>query len=330
MISVDNLKISVACCTYNGEQYIAAQLESMQAQTRSPDEVIVCDDGSTDNTVAIVEAFAKQAPFAVKVFRNESKPLGSSKNFEKAITLCSHEIIALADQDDVWMPTKLEKLLAAFGDGVGLVFSNALVVDEQLDSKGFTLFDSLAVRKAECDLMRSGKSAEVLLRRNLVTGAGMAFLSKFKPLVLPVSDNWVHDGWIALLISTQAAVAMLEEPLFLYRQHSKNQIGARKFSIAGAMQFVRRVGSGYYLLQLQGYRDAYSRMQEAMPEFPDSQLASLFRAHIAHLDVRSKIADKHCSTILQLFLELLKGRYHRYSRGFITFARDMVLLFSRD
>lgn len=327
---MNKLKISVACCTYNGEQYIAAQLESMQAQTRLPDEVIVCDDGSTDNTVAIVEAFAKQSPFAVKVFRNESKPLGSSKNFEKAITLCSHELIALADQDDVWMPEKLNKLSAAFDAGVGLVFSNALVVDEQLNSKGFTLFESLAVRKAECDLIQLGKPTEVLLRRNLVTGAGMAFLSKFKPLVLPVSDNWVHDGWIALLISTQADVVMLQEPLFLYRQHSKNQIGARKFSITGAMQFVRKVGSGYYVSQLQGYRDAYSRLQKAMPEFPHSQLASLFRGHIAHLDVRSKIADKRCSTILQLFLELLKWRYHRYSRGFVTFARDMVLLFSRE
>src|SRR5215510_13144854 len=100
------VKISIAMCTHNGAPYLAEQLNSILAQTRLPDEVVVCDDCSSDNSRAILESFASKAPFLVSLQFNEQR-LGSTKNFEKTIELCQGDVIALCDQDDVWSIEKL-------------------------------------------------------------------------------------------------------------------------------------------------------------------------------------------------------------------------------
>ena len=122
----------VALCTYNGALYLREQLDSLAAQTRLPDELVVCDDGSTDRTLAILDSFAAAAPFPVRI-RNRTR-LGTPKNFERAIGLTTGAIIALADQDDVWYPHKLKRLERelARSKRIGLVFSDADVVDDRL------------------------------------------------------------------------------------------------------------------------------------------------------------------------------------------------------
>ncbi|GAG35502.1 unnamed protein product, partial [marine sediment metagenome] len=106
------MKLSVAMCTCNGAAFLPEQLASIAAQTRRPDELVVCDDHSTDKTVSIVESFAAKAGFDVRLVVN-AQPLGATKNFEKAIGLCGGDIIALSDQDDVWLPGKLSRIEAA-------------------------------------------------------------------------------------------------------------------------------------------------------------------------------------------------------------------------
>ena len=101
-------RISVAMCTYNGEKYLHQQLASIAQQTRLPEEMVVCDDCSSDSTPEIIEEFARTVPFPVRFFRNPQN-LGSTKNFEKAIGLCTGDMIALCDQDDIWMPEKLAR-----------------------------------------------------------------------------------------------------------------------------------------------------------------------------------------------------------------------------
>lgn len=97
--------------TFNGAKYLQEQLDSFLWQTRLPDELVVCDDGSTDATPQILEAFRQQAPFAVRIYRNEAN-LGYIKNFEKALSLCMGDIIFLSDQDDVWFCDKVETMAA--------------------------------------------------------------------------------------------------------------------------------------------------------------------------------------------------------------------------
>jgi glycosyltransferase involved in cell wall biosynthesis len=142
------LTISVAMCTCNGEVYLREQLESILAQTEPPNELIVCDDASTDGTVALLESFKKASPFPVTIIVNKNR-VGVCKNFENAIGHCSGEIIFLADQDDIWLPAKLETVMATFERNplCGYVFSNAELIDEQGNGIGRDLWTSISFDK---------------------------------------------------------------------------------------------------------------------------------------------------------------------------------------
>src|SRR6186997_149500 len=106
------MRVSIAMCTCNGERFLAEQLDSILAQSRPPDEIVICDDASTDGTWALLTTFAPKAPCPVTLRRNDTR-LGVIGNFSQAMTLATGDAIALADQDDVWHPMKLEKLEGA-------------------------------------------------------------------------------------------------------------------------------------------------------------------------------------------------------------------------
>src|SRR5689334_10550643 len=151
------MKISVAMCTYNGEKYLPQQLDSIAAQTRSPDEMIICDDGSTDKSPEICKEFAAKASFTVKVQINQWK-LGIGKNFEQATAMCNGDIIAFSDQDDIWNAQKLERLEAIFAScsDIALLFSNAEVIDENAGPLGYDLWGSAKFSQWEQDLINQG------------------------------------------------------------------------------------------------------------------------------------------------------------------------------
>ncbi len=180
-------RVSVALCTYDGARFLEAQLESLAAQTWLPDELVVCDDRSTDGTVAILESFARRAPFPVRIEVNPST-LRSTANFGKAIGLCTGDLIATCDQDEVWMPEKIACTVAAFAEDErrGLVFSDAEVVDEALQPRGYRLWQSAFVGSVQRRRFREGRGLDVLLRPWAVTGATMAFRDSWRPLLLPI------------------------------------------------------------------------------------------------------------------------------------------------
>src|SRR5262245_40539658 len=182
--------ISVGMCTYNGARYLSAQLESIAAQSVLPDELVICDDGSVDDTVEIIKEFAASAPFSVRLQIN-SVNLGSTKNFEKAILLCKGDLIALADQDDVWLARKLETLAAEFQSDpkVGLVFSDAEVVDDDLRPLNQRLWKSIGFDETARRKLKTDQRMEVLLPGWTVTGATMAFRSRYRALVVPIPDD---------------------------------------------------------------------------------------------------------------------------------------------
>ena len=156
--------------------------------------------------------------------------IGSNKNFEKAISLCEGEIIALCDQDDFWQTDKLEKISASFdgNENIGYVFSDADVVDENLTPLGITLWDSFGFRGEFREKFDGGDQVNCFLRQQLVTGATMAFRAELKNIVMPfpVDTIWLHDGWIAFMASATGALGMpLPDKLILYRQHSAQQAG---------------------------------------------------------------------------------------------------------
>src|SRR5947209_2797042 len=196
------MRISVALCTYNGSKYLKEQLDSIASQSLLPDELVICDDGSLDATESIVRAFEKTALFKVVFLRNE-KNLGSTLNFEKAISCCSGDLIALCDQDDLWLPLKLEKLTAAIeADArIGGAFSDALLIDGSGRDLASTLWSQVQYipDRNSTDLDR-----KTLLRHNVVTGATMMFRSSLRPMLMPIPRQWVHDGWLAWMLVLKA------------------------------------------------------------------------------------------------------------------------------
>ena len=173
--------VSVALCTYNGARFIAPQLRSILAQGDRIAEIVVADDGSRDATLDIVRAIAaesKAAGSAVE-FRilDGSGGNGVTKNFERAVSACRHDLIALSDQDDVWRADRLALQLAQFEaqDDLTLLFGDARLVDENGAPLGSNLFSTLEVDDASRAAIHRGDAFDVLLRRNLVTGATVLF-----------------------------------------------------------------------------------------------------------------------------------------------------------
>ena len=194
-------RVSVVVCTLNGENYLREQLQSILSQTSPPDEIIISDDGSTDSTLQIVAEFvAARGGSRAPVWQVETrdKPLGVSKNFASALRRARGEFIALADQDDVWEPDRLQSALSQFDDGVLLVHSDATLIDSS-GRPGGTLMSALRLTSNERSNLLGGRALSALLRRNSVTGATMMIRSSLLEQALPVPDGWIHDEWHALL-----------------------------------------------------------------------------------------------------------------------------------
>lgn len=318
----------MALCTFNGARFLGDQLESYLAQTRPPDELIACDDGSTDGTVALLEGFARRAPFPVRVIRNDST-LGSTRNFEKAIGLCSGDLIATSDQDDVWLPEKLALSEAALAQEPrpALVFTDAEVVDEDLRPVGHRLWEAVHFGTRAQRRVARGRAFDVLLRQWLVTGATMTFRAEYRALVLPIPGIWVHDGWIAFLLGAVAPVALVDRPTVKYRQHPDQQIGARKLGWRDLYRRAREVGPAHFRLAHQRFLLAQERLCSSAPRVLDPETLALVRRKVAHEGRRLAISESpsRARRVLWALDELLRGRYARFSPTWSHCIKDMFL-----
>jgi glycosyltransferase involved in cell wall biosynthesis len=328
------VKISIALCTYNGAQFLAEQLASIAQQIRRPDELIVCDDHSTDGTVAIIKNFAKSAGFEVRFYRNPQQ-LGSTQNFAKAIDLCNGDVIALCDQDDVWSSFKLARLEEVFSSQpkVGLVFTNALVVDQNLRPCGKHLWD-WTFTSEEQRLVNKGKAFDVLTSRNVVTGATMAFRANFKQLCtpIPLDSALIHDGWIALVIAATAEVSALSDPLIGYRQHADQQLGVvssgrtRKSGL-GSVDETAAGRRRYYAAEVRKLNHLLQRLEMARDSNEFIRLDDkihLVRELSAHYQVRGSMPTAWWQRGPFILNEVLTLRYHRYSKGLRSAVLDFV------
>jgi glycosyltransferase involved in cell wall biosynthesis len=212
-------------CTYNGERFLPEQLASIAKQTRLPDELVVCDDRSTDRTVDIVREFAATASHPVRIFVNE-RNLGFVANFERAIQLCNGDLIALSDQDDSWYPERLERSEQEFAEHpeVGLVFSDADLIDDQGQLTGTRLWPNFGFVGELKQRLLAGDYT-VLTRRRFVTGATIMFRSRLRENCLPFGSGWLHDEWLAPVAAAVADLLPIDAPLIHYRKHASQQVG---------------------------------------------------------------------------------------------------------
>ncbi len=235
------MRLSIAMATYNGAKYLQEQLDSFLYQTRKPDELVVCDDGSTDATLEILEAFRQQAPFVVHVYRNESN-LGYIKNFEKALSLCTGDIIFLSDQDDVWLGKKIEEVENGFlsNPNVMAIINDQYVTDSKLGCSAYTSLGNI-------------KSAGVS-ESWFVAGCCTSIRRSLLSIILPIPENaHGHDAWINKLAEALSVRAVLATPLQYYRRHGQNT----------SQSFASNLGkvSSLDLIKHYGFRDVRAGWQ---------------------------------------------------------------------
>lgn len=314
-------------CVYNGARFLQEQLASIAAQTQLPFELIVCDDRSTDNSVAIARKFGASAPFPVRIHVNEHN-LGLVRNFERAIGLCSGDIIALSDQDDVWTSEKIARMDVEFTSrpNAGLVFSDADLIDENSRLTGRTLWEDIGIQRRELERLEHAGDVRDLLPGSIVTGATMAFRTAFVKLALPIPENiaLIHDSWLALIIGSVASIYSIGEPLVKYRQHPEQQVGARarKDPGRGVMHALdRRNPYGETLAIALGVRH---RLWERRQEFEAVKVLADLDSRIAHLQARAGLPSGWFKRMQCVMNELLSLRYHRYSNGVYSALKDLL------
>lgn len=320
------MRLSVALCTFNGERFLPDQLASIRAQERLPDELVACDDGSTDRTVELLRAFAADSPFRVRVEVNPTR-LGSSDNFARAVSLCTGDLVALCDQDDVWLSGKLATLEAALAavPGASFAFSDADVVDETGKPLGYTLWKAIRFGWAERRRFAAGAGFECLLRRYRVTGATLMFRAALRELILPVPAGWVHDAWIGLVLSAVGRGFPLAEPLIQYRQHADQQHGAVLRGVGDELGAACRLTANGCDAVADRYAAALERLGR-LPGVSADRLALLagkvvFHRKRAWLRRRPWLPAR----LPGVLAELWRGNYGRYARGWLAAGQDVFV-----
>ncbi|MGA2425878.1 MAG: glycosyltransferase family 2 protein [Terriglobales bacterium] len=322
-----SLSISVAMCTFNGRRFLNAQLDSIAAQDRPPDELVVCDDGSSDGSVEIIREFALRSPFPTRLVVNQ-KNLGSTKNFEKAISLSQGEIVALADQDDVWYRHKLDTIEKAFLQSSEIVaaFSDADMVDDKSRLLKFHLWPTFCFDRAEQSQFAKGNAVGVLTIHPVVTGATMAFRKQFFEPMAPIPANEIHDSWISFLLGACGRIEPIAEPLMQYRLHQGQQIGTGSLTMRGRIAQIGRNGVSFYLREIDRFQQLYDRLEERKADFPYADgVQREVERKICHLEHRAWLPRMRIARIPRVLREALNGGYRRYSGGWRSLAIDLVV-----
>ncbi len=321
--------ISVAMCTFDGSRYLPAQLQSIAAQERLPDEVVICDDGSSDGSDGIIADFAQKVPFPVRAERNKHN-LGSTKNFELAISLCQGSVIALADQDDIWYRHKLKRIQEFFmrADAPVAVFSDADLVDDDSKLIGSRLWGSFLFGPREQRRFANGEALNILVKHPVVTGATMAFRKAFREFLLPIPADHVHDSWIAFLLAACGAFDPISEPLMQYRRHSNQQIGPGHATLWGRFQSARSTGPLFYQQETDRFFQLYERLERRHADFPYAERALReIKKKISHREHRARLPRASVARIPKVLREMVNGGYWRYSEGWQSVAKDVADLF---
>lgn len=219
--------VSVALASYNGERYIAEQLASILAQSRRPDEVVVSDGGSIDDTVRVARDVLEQEADGMRwEILADGARLAVGPNFQRAIATTRGNLIALSDQDDVWHPDRLARAIPVFEDpDVLLSSSDARLVDATGSPLPVSLFAALGVGEQDVAQLRGPDAFALLIRRNLITGATVVFRRSLLMAAEPFPTDWVHDEWLAIIACTLGRLSVDPEKLIDYRQHGANTIG---------------------------------------------------------------------------------------------------------
>lgn len=270
--------ITVLLAVYNGEKYLKEQIESILNQSVKDIKIIIRDDGSTDNSAEIISFYCNEYPDKISCVIGS--PTGSaSGNFSELLKKCDSDYIMFCDQDDVWLPEKIEKTLAAMqsaeqiSERPVLVHTDLKVVNQNLDEIAPSFFDFQKLIQKDVTLPK-------LLVQNYVTGCTVMINRALKEKCGEIpSDCIMHDWWLALVAVLFGEFVCVNEPTMLYRQHECNQVGAKA---AYGVSFIKRKLQTLDKVR-ENYNDTYTQ-SKALLECYGTVLN----------DEQRKIIEKYC------------------------------------
>ena len=309
------MKISIAMTTYNGEMHLRDQLDSLLSQTRLPDELVICDDGSTDSTIDMLEHFKNVAPFNCVIIKNGCNQ-GTGISFKNAIDLCSGDIIAFCDQDDIWASHKIETVGDLFVryPAVDFLLMNAAVIDERGEDLGYSLWDQRKFGADVQNLFCDADQFKVILSRNITTGMSTAVRANITNMGVLKPNNINHDAWYIPLASMMGSRGLLvQDKLVLYRQHSLQQFGSLRQDLFSRFQSsvennLKIIGKNKNNLEA-----LYNSIPLLERSLLDDKNISLLKAKINHFEARQNICIGTNFTALKACIsEIINGNYIAY------------------
>ena len=327
-----HLTVSVALCTYNGERFLPEQLASLEKQTRLPNEVVVCDDGSRDRTLEILENWKNSVPFPVRIFQNE-KNLGFIRNFEKAMSLCTSDVLFCCDQDDVWKPEKIAKMTEVFEKtpSVGLVYCNAEVIDELSRDVGLLRKEFARVSMNFYHPYFVSPYTRVLEEP---CGCCIAFRAAFRKYIFPIPetlpDSVFHDMWMYYLLPAVTEFQYLKTPLMRCRIHGKNisvpMTGTHRETLREKekiMRFFARTRTAWYFKSLP-HRKALEERLKIVPDSPQKEkVLHWLRGNDIHYTNRARMERNFFLFWPYWILEIVSGRYFERMQPFRCLLHDV-------
>ncbi len=210
-MTIGEIKVSVILCTYNGEAYLDEQLNSIVEQTFPLYELLVFDDASTDSTTAIIRSYMSKHPF-IRLIENEGN-IGFRQNFQQALAAATGDVIAIADQDDIWMKNKIERMLQVWDATCPVIYCNSVSFKNKVPQQ---VCPNRKRRRFH------GKDGRRIFFANSVSGHAMMFRSTLRKKVFPIPENVMYDWWIAVTAAYNGGLQYLPEILVLHRVHDRN------------------------------------------------------------------------------------------------------------
>jgi len=315
--------------TFNGATYVIEQLDSFAAQTRVPDEVVIIDDSSTDETFPLVQAWAAKTGLQVRLEQNPER-LGHAQNFSRALSLATGDVVFPSDQDDRWDERKIERMLQELeaNPAVDVLIGDARLTDESLKPAGRTKLEKIR---------RAGMPEE-----EFFMGCCMAVRGAFLERILPVPKGFPeHDLWIAVIARALDRLRILEEPMQDYRLHDHNQSRhpANLLQRLGRWRYLRnrvrqsitsnlraslkqRAANNQALLDwayAAQSRSASARERAALDRFIDR-----LNHHIDSIDARRDLLQKRRRERLGDIVRLSRRKGYSHFSGWKSAIRDTV------
>lgn len=338
---------SVAISTYNGEEYIQKQLESLRNQSHMVDEVIITDDGSSDKTVQIVQQFIDDNLLQGWHLIQNSNNLGYTKNFEKCVSLWSGDIIFLCDQDDIWVTEKVQRVLEVFekhSDCQSVVTNFKLIdaIGNSLvkSSKDNCWCYSKKMERLEDNLYRVDLTE--VLNHNVAPGCTQAIKNELVKDFLNCKYATTHDYRLSLLASLNNALYYIDEPLIMYRIHGKNNIGYPSFCLlrknGDRFKIIKSYIIYFYNALRKNNQLEYHRTEKI--EWLDNYFGENMNVvrWVLFAKNREKLYSSEKNRVCYYIIQQIKYRRElktvtftndRYER-FMLFVNDLAVLFEKD